>query len=153
VSFKFHHLSNPHPSVFIPEFLAAHHVLFRSNDVKVLNANGTFLRIFLNFRSWSMMKQCVDATYQDIRKREVLSELQLRIIEVQCSAPVMWITPSKRISHGFPMMISRNSCPTMISPLTSGNEDTSPNHWGPHLSLYVTRAPPLLCHCAYITCL
>jgi len=88
--------------------------------------------------SWSMVKQCVDATYQDIRKREVLSELQLRIIEVQCSAPVMWITPSKGISHGFPMVISRNSSPTMISPLTSGNEDTSPNHWGPHLSLVTT---------------
>lgn len=112
-----------------------------------------FPAFFVNFRSWSMVKQCVDATYQDIRKREVLSELQLRIFEVQCSAPVMWITPSKRISHGFPMVISRDSCHTMTSPLISANGETSPNRPGSHLSLYVSCISPLtqgVRHCAYI---
>lgn len=100
-----------------------------------------------------MVKQCVDATYQDIRKRELLAELHLRVIEVQCSAPVMWIAPSKRISQGFQMVISRDPCPTTTSPVIMANEDTSPDQTS-RLSLCVSRAPHLemLCHCAYILC-
>ena len=105
-----------------------------------------------NFRSWSMVKQCVDATYADIRKREFLAELHLRIIEVQCSSPVMWVTPSQRISQAFPMVISRNSCHTMTSPAISANEDTYPNRQSSHLSLYASRvsispSPPVLTFC------
>lgn len=80
--------------------------------------------------SWSMVKQSVDATYADIRKRELLDELQLRVIEVRCSAPVMWITPSGRISQGFPMMISNNP-----SPVIPAKGDTSSDHQQLHLSL------------------
>lgn len=84
-----------------------------------------------------MVKQCVDATYEDIRKRELLAEFHLRVIEVQCSAPVMWIAPSQRISQRFTMLISRDSSPTMAPPVISANEDTS-NHQNSHLSLYVS---------------
>jgi len=85
--------------------------------------------------SWSMVKQCVDATYEDIRKRELLAELHLRVIEIQCSVPVMWITPSQRISQGFPMVFSRDSKPTAASHAISPNEDTSPYHQSLQLSL------------------
>lgn len=85
--------------------------------------------------SWSMVKQCVDATYEDIRNRELLAELQLRVIEVQCSGPVMWITPSQRISQGFPMVISRDPRPTTISPAILANEKAPLNDQNPHLSL------------------
>lgn len=105
-----------------------------------------------------MVKQCVDATYEDIRKREFLAEFQLRVIEVQCSAPVMWISPSQRISKGFPMVISHNSCPTVTSPVISANNG-NPTHQTSHLSLYVSRilTQPRLRrdarHGAYILCL
>jgi len=85
--------------------------------------------------SWSMIKQSVDATFVDIRKRELLAELELRVIEVQCSAPVMWITPSQRICQGFPMVISRDTCPISTSSVIPANEDSSPNNQNFHLSL------------------
>lgn len=85
--------------------------------------------------SWSMVKQCVDASYEDIRKRELLAELHLRVIEIQCTAPVMWIIPSKRIFEGFPMVINHNNCTTPTSPAFSANEGTSPNNQNLHLSL------------------
>ncbi|KAF9645096.1 hypothetical protein BDM02DRAFT_3131316 [Thelephora ganbajun] len=84
--------------------------------------------------SWSMVKQSVDATFEDIRKRELLAELELRVIEIQCSAPVMWIAPSQRICQGFPMVIS-HSCPTPTSSVILANEGTSPNYQNIHLSL------------------
>ena len=95
-----------------------------------------------------MVKQSVDATYEDIRKRELLAELQLRVIEIQCSAPVMWITPSKRISQGFPMVISNDHSSAKASPAISANEDTFSNRQLFQLSLYVSvvlspyRPPP-----------
>lgn len=85
--------------------------------------------------SWSMVKQSVDATYEDIRKRELLAELQLRVIEIQCSAPVMWVAPSKRISQGFPMVISNDRSSVKTSPVISANEDTFPNRQHFQLSL------------------
>jgi len=85
--------------------------------------------------SWSMVKQSVDATFVDIRKRELLAELELRVIEVQCSAPVMWITPRQRISQGFPMVISHDPRPTSTSSVIPATEDTAPNHQNFHLSL------------------
>jgi len=92
-----------------------------------------------------MIKQSVDATFVDIRKRELLAELELRVIEVQCSAPVMWISPSRRICQGFPMVISHDSCLTSTSSVIPANEDTSPNHQNFHLSLYVPRVPISSC--------
>lgn len=92
-----------------------------------------------------MVKQCVDATYADIRKRELLAELHLRVIEIQCSVPVMWITPSQRISQGFPMVFNRDSAPTTTSSVISANEDTSPNQQNFQLSLYVLRVPISAC--------
>jgi len=93
-----------------------------------------------------MVKQSVDATFEDIRKCELLAELELRVIEVQCSAPVMWITPSQRICQGFPMVISHDPCRTSPSSVILSNGDTSPNHQDFHLSLYVSRArTPLPC--------
>ena len=86
-----------------------------------------------------MVKQSVDATFADIRKRELLAELELRVIEVQCSVPVMWITPSHRIYHGFPMVIDRDSCSASTSSAISANKDTSSNHQNIKLSLYVLR--------------
>ena len=50
------------------------------------------------YSSWRRLKQCVDATVEDIRRRELLSEIELRIIQVQCSPPVMWVMPSRRIT-------------------------------------------------------
>lgn len=35
---------------------------------------------------------------EDVRRRELASEVELRIIEVQCSPPVMWIVPSRLIT-------------------------------------------------------
>jgi len=87
-----------------------------------------------------MVKQSVDATFADIRKRELLAELELRVIEVQCSAPVMWITPSKWIWNGFPMIIPSDPCPTSTSSVIPANEDTSPDHQNFHLSLCVSQA-------------
>jgi len=81
-----------------------------------------------------MVKQSVDATFADIRKHELLAELELRVIEVQCSAPVMWIAPSKWICNGFPMII-RDPCPSSTSSVIPANEDTSPDHQNFHLSL------------------
>lgn len=49
-------------------------------------------------RSWRRLKQCVNATVEDIRRRELSSEIELRIIQVQCSPPVMWIVPSRLIT-------------------------------------------------------
>ena len=88
-----------------------------------------------------MVKQCVDATYVDIRRAELLSEFHLRVIEVQCSGPVMWITPSLRISQGFPMVISPDSCRPTTSPVDPANKDTYANHQSSHLSLYVPSFP------------
>ena len=88
-----------------------------------------------------MVKQSVDATFADIRKGELLAELELRVIEVQCSAPVMWITPSLRISQGFPMILSHGPRHTSTSVIPA-NKDTSQNHQNFHLSLYVSRAHP-----------
>jgi len=85
--------------------------------------------------SWSMVKQSVDATFADIRKRELLAELELRVIEVQCSAPVMWIGPSQRICHGFPMIIRPDPSPISTSSDALANEETSLNHQNLHLSL------------------
>jgi hypothetical protein len=84
---------------------------------------------FYLIRSWSMVKQSVDATFEDIRKHELLAEVELRVIEVQYSAPVMWITPSRRICQGFPMVISHDLRPNTASP----------NHQNLHLSLYVSQ--------------
>jgi len=92
-----------------------------------------------------MVKQSVDATFEDIRKRELLAELELRVIEVQCTAPVMWITPSQGICQGFPMVISHDLRSTTTSSVIPANEDTSPNHQNSHLSLYVPRALTSLC--------
>ena len=92
-----------------------------------------------------MVKQSVDATFEDIRKRERLAELELRVIEIQCSAPVMWIVPSQRICQGFPMVISHNLHPTTTSSVAPANKDTSPDHQNFHLSLYVSRAFASLC--------
>lgn len=85
-----------------------------------------------------MVKQYVDATYADVRKRELLGELELRVIEVKCTAPVMWITPSHRICQGFPMVISHDTHSTKTSPVISDNKDTSMNSQNLHLSLYVS---------------
>lgn len=90
-----------------------------------------------------MMKQSVDATYEDIRKRELLAELQLRILEVQCSAPVMWIAPSHTISQGFSMVISH--FPPYTTPAISANEDTSPTCKSSQLSLCVLKIIVLPC--------
>jgi len=101
-----------------------------------------------------MVKQSVDATFADIRKRELLAELELRVIEVQCSAPVMWIAPSQWTSRGFPMIISRDPHPTSASSVIPANEDTSPNHQNFHLSLYALRASSTSRrHHAYTLCL
>jgi len=85
--------------------------------------------------SWSMVKQSVDATFEDIRKRELLAELELRVIEIQCSVPVMWITPSQRICRGFPMVISHDPCHTSTSSVIPAHEDASSDHQNFHLSL------------------
>ena len=116
-------------TVIVPRPLAAHRVLRR---VEIQNAN------FFDRRSWSMVKQSVDATFEDIRKRELLAELELRVIEVQCSALVMWITPSQRISQGFPMFINHDPNPTSPSSVIPANKDTSWNHQNLSLSLYVS---------------
>jgi len=106
-----------------------------------------------------MIKQSVDATFQDIRKHELLAELELRVLEVQCSAPVMWITPSQRICHGFRMVISHGPNPTSTSSVVPANEGTCPNHQNFHLSLYVSSlylvlpATMRFYHCAHIICL
>ena len=98
-----------------------------------------------------MVKQSVDATFADIRKRELLAELELRVIEVQCSAPVMWIAPPKWIWNGFPMIIHRDPCHTPTSSVVPANEDTSPDRQNFHLSLCVSRASNAShCHQAHI---
>ena len=53
-----------------------------------------------------MVKQSVDTTFGDIRRRELLAEHGLQVTEVQCSTPVMWITPSQRICQGSPVTIT-----------------------------------------------
>jgi len=58
--------------------------------------------------SWRRLKQCVDATIQDIRRRELSAEIELRIIQVQCSPPVMWIAPSILISLPDTVVIDGN---------------------------------------------
>ena len=100
-----------------------------------------------------MVKQSVDATFADIRKRELLAELELRVIEVQCSAPVMWIAPSKWICNGFPMIIRRDPCPSSTSSVIPANEDTSTHHQNSHLSLCVSQASSTCRHRAHIPCL
>ena len=124
------------------------HVLFlipiKLKFLTLIDALHAFL-FLANRRSWSMVKQSVDATFADIRKRELLAELELRVIEVQCSAPVMWIAPSQRICHGFPMKFISDLCPTSTS-VISANKVTSPNHQNFHLSLCVLRAS-IICHC------
>jgi len=85
--------------------------------------------------SWSMVKQSVDATFEDIRKHELLAELELRVFEVRCSALVMWITPSQRICKGFPMVITQDLHPATTSSVAPVDKDTSPNHQNFHLSL------------------
>jgi hypothetical protein len=85
-----------------------------------------------------MVKQYVDATYVDVSKRELLGELGLRVIEVKCTAPVMWITPSHRICKGFPMVINHDTRSTKSSPVISDNKDTPVNSQNLHLSLYVS---------------
>ena len=49
-------------------------------------------------RSWHRLKQCVDAIVKDIRQRELSTEIELRIIHVRCSPPVMWIIPSPYVA-------------------------------------------------------
>ena len=99
-----------------------------------------------------MVKQSVNATFEDIRKRELLAELELRVIEIQCSAPVMWITPSQRICQGFPMVITHDLRPTATASVTPANRDISRKDQNFHLSLYVWRATTSICHCAHILC-
>ena len=62
-----------------------------------------------------MVKQSMDTTFGDICKCELLTELGLRVIEVQSSAPVMWIIPSQRIHQGFPVTISHDLHPATAS--------------------------------------
>ena len=88
-----------------------------------------------------MVKQSVDATFADIRKRELLAELELRVLEVQCSVPIMWITPSQRISKGFPMVITQDLRPATTSSAAPADEDTSLNYQNFRLSLCVRRPP------------
>ena len=57
----------------------------------------------------------MDTTFGDICKCELLTELGLRVIEVQSSAPVMWIIPSQRIHQGFPVTISHDLHPATAS--------------------------------------
>ena len=111
------------------------------DDAEVPDADGTFPCFFSNFRSWSMVKQSVDATFEDIRKHELLAELELRVLEVRCSALIMWITPSQRICKGFPMVITQDLHPATTSSVAPVDKDISPNHQNFHLSLYVWRTP------------
>jgi len=71
--------------------------------------------------SWRRLKQCVDATIEDIRRRELSAEIELRIIQVQCSPPVMWIVPSILISLPETVVVDRN-CADINSCFISDNK-------------------------------
>jgi len=68
-------------------------------------------------RSWHRLKQCVDAIVKDIRQRELLTEIELRIIHVRCSPPVMWIIPSPYVA--FPRTLILDAWKTLAMQNTS----------------------------------